>query len=291
MGGMSGEQPEFYSGASESHDVAADPPEAATPLTLAAGQVASDVDLLLDAGPDTLAAKASDTSWNVVWSGRTKIPGNAQKVPASLLPPAGQLDLLATGGWALRSGSSFFDALLSGGWTPSVGKHGASTRHFDQLPAMPDTLVAFAESLFGTAAAFGEVSGTGSTNGHKIKGNVTLRGQYFGGPRPLKLTLTFKYHGKPRALNSQPGPVPPMAPVAVVVDPPLTQVVNGGQAQFTASVEGAAGGVTWEVRGLGTVDAAGLYTAPAAGAFRTQLVARSSSQPGAIGLAAVDVGP
>jgi hypothetical protein len=291
FGGMSGEQPEFYSGASESHDVAADPSDAATPLTLAAGQVATDVDLLLDAGPDTSVAKASDTSWNVVWSGRAKIPGNGQKVPGSVLPPPGQLDLLATGGWALRSGSSLFDTLFSGGWTPSVGKHGASARQYDQVPAMPDTLMSFAESLFGASAAFSEVSGAGSTNGRRIKGNITLRGAYFGGPRALKLTLTFKYHGKPRPVDSQPGPVPPMAPIAVVVDPPLTQVANGGQAQFTAAVEGASGGVTWEVRGLGTVDAAGLYTAPAAGTFRAQVVARSQSQPGAVGLAAVDVGP
>jgi len=291
FGGMSGEQPEFYSGASESHDPTADPPGTATPLTLAAGEVASDVDLLLDAGAGTLGVKASDTSWNIVWSGRAKIPGDAQKVPASVLPPAGELDLLATGGWALHSGSSFFDTLMSGGWTPAVGKHGASTRRYDHQLAMPDTMVAFAESLFGTAAAFGEVSATGSTNGHRLNGNVTLRGQYFAGPRPRKLTLTFKYRGRPRAMNAQPGQVPPMSASAVVVEPALVQIGHGAQTQFTANVEGASGSVTWDVRGLGTVDANGLYTAPAAGAFRAEVVARSTSEPAAIGLAAVDVAP
>ena len=291
FGGMSGEQPEFYSGPSESHDVTADPPGVAAPLTLAAGQVASDVDVLLDAGATTLGVKASDTSWNVVWSGRARIPGDAQKVPASVLPPAGELDLLGTGGWALHSGSSFFDTLLSGGWTPAVGKHGVSTKRYDHQLAMPDAMVAFAEALFGATAAFGEVSASGSTNGHRLKGNITLRGEYFGGPKLRKLTLAFKYRGRPRALDVRPGPVPPMFPAAVVVEPALVQVANGAQTQFTASVEGASGGVTWEVRGLGTVDASGVYTAPAAGTFRAEVVARSAGEPGAIGLAAVDVGP
>src|SRR5262249_34249439 len=133
--------------------------------------------------------------------------------------------------------------------------------------------------------------GSGSTNGHKLKGDVTLHGQYFGGSHPVKLTLTFKYRGKPRPIDTQPGPVPPMDPVAVMVEPPLAQVGNGGQTQFTASVEGTSGGVTWEVRGLGTVDASGVYTAPAAGTFRAEVVARSIGASGAIGLAAVNVGP
>ena len=91
--------------------------------------------------------------------------------------------------------------------------------------------------------------------------------------------------------NGAPGPVPPIAPVAVVVAPALTQVDPGGQVAFAASVEGAAAGVTWELRGPGTIDANGLYTAPSSGTARTEVIARSASDPRAVGLAAVDVGP
>jgi len=156
---------------------------------------------------------------------------------------------------------------------------------------MPDTMLAFGELLFGTAATFSEVSASGSTNGRKLKGSVVLRGRYSAGTRSVKLTLTFKYRGGRLAVGEQPGPVPPIAPVAVVVTPTLAQVGHGGQVTFAVSVEGAAAGVTWELRGPGTIDGSGLYTAPASGTARAQVIARSTSAPGAIGLAAVDVGP
>ncbi|HZJ71459.1 MAG TPA: hypothetical protein VFF36_11055 [Planctomycetota bacterium] len=105
----------------------------------------------------------------------------------------------------------------------------------------------------------------------------------------MKVSVSLR--GRPRAMNEQPGEVPPMSASAVVVEPALVQIGHGAQTQFTANVEGASAGVTWEVRGLGTVDANGLYTAPAGGAFRAEVVARSTSEPAAIGLAAVDVGP
>jgi hypothetical protein len=82
-----------------------------------------------------------------------------------------------------------------------------------------------------------------------------------------------------------------MSASAVVVEPALVQIGHGAQTQFTANVEGASGSVTWEVRGLGTIDANGLYTAPAGGTFRAQVVARGGGEPGTVGLAAVDVGP
>jgi len=291
LGGVNGEQPEFFSGANESHDALADPPDAATPLTLSAGEVVSDVDLLLDEDARTIGAKASDTSWTVGWRGRAKIPGDAQKVPPAALPPPGRLDLLSTGGLALRSGSPLFDALFSGRWTPAIGRRGPSTRRYDHALAMPATMLAFSESLFGTAATFTEVSAAGSTNGRKLKGSVTARGRYSLGARSVKLTLTFKYRGSRFAVNAEPGAVPPLPPVAVVVAPALVQVGHGGQVAFAASVEGTGVGVTWELRGPGTIDATGLYTAPASGITRTQVIARSASAPGAIGLAAVDIGP
>ncbi|HWP64281.1 MAG TPA: hypothetical protein VNO26_00015, partial [Candidatus Limnocylindria bacterium] len=290
LGGMSGEQPEFYAAASESHDPAADPPDLAAPIALAAGEVAR-ADLLLDAAAGTVAARASDTSWHVVWKGRARIPGDRQKVPASLLPPPGRLDLLATGGWALRSGSTLFDVLLSGRWAPSVGKRGASARRYEHEPAMPDVLTEFAESLFGTQAAFEELSATGRTNGKQLRGAITLRGRYFGGPRSTKLTLTYKYRGRPRGVDVVPGPVPPLATAAVVVEPALAETTPGGQVSFAAVVEGAPGGVTWSLTGPGSIDAAGVYRAPAGGGGRAYVAARSVSQPGAVGLAAVDVVP
>jgi hypothetical protein len=78
--------------------------------------------------------------------------------------------------------------------------------------------------------------------------------------------------------------------VAVVVTPPLPSVAPGGQVGFAAGVEGAAAGVTWELRGPGAIDAGGVYTAPASGAARAHVIARSTGDPRAIGLAAVDVG-
>jgi len=78
---------------------------------------------------------------------------------------------------------------------------------------------------------------------------------------------------------------------ALPLAPARASVAPGEQVAFGASVEGSAGGVTWEVRGPGTIDAAGLYTAPAAITARTQVIARSTGDPRAIGLAAVDVAP
>jgi hypothetical protein len=291
LGGVNGERPEFFSGVNESHDVLVDPPEAATPLTLGAGETATDVDLLLDGDPRTAGAKASDTSWRVTWRGRAKVPGDSAKVPPEALPPPGRLDLLGTGALVLRSGSTLFDTLFSGHWTPAVRRRGVSKRRYDHTLGMPDTLLAFGELLFGNAATFSEVSASGSAKRRKVKGSVVLRGLYFTGARSLKLTLTFKYRGGRLTVDQQPGPVPPIAPVAVVVAPTLAQVGHGGQVTFAASVEGALAGVTWELRGPGTIDASGLYTAPGSGTARAQVIARSTSVPGAIGLAAVDVGP
>jgi hypothetical protein len=151
-------------------------------------------------------------------------------------------------------------------------------------------MLAFGELLFGGSAVFTEVSAGGATNGRKVAGNITLRGQFLGGPRAVRLTLTFKYKGKPIAATADPGPVPPISPVAVMVTPALAAVAPGGQVAFAASVEGGAAGVTWELRGPGTIDAGGLYTAPAT-TTRTHVIARSMSDPRAIGLAAIDVAP
>jgi hypothetical protein len=291
LGGVNGEQPEFFSGTTEGHGALADPAASVTPLALGAGDVVTDVDLLLDEDALTIGAKARDTVWNVTWRGRAKIPGDVDKLGDALLPPPGRLDLLGTGGVVLRSGSILYDALFAGRWMPTVTRRGASSRRYDHTLALPEATLVFSEALFGGAAVFTEVSAGGTTNGRKVKGTITARGQYFGGSRGVRLTLTFKYKGKALAVGAEPGAVPPISPVAVVVTPALAAVVPGGQVAFGASVEGGAAGITWEVLGPGTIDAAGLYTAPAATTARTHVIARSISDPRAIGLAAVDVAP
>jgi hypothetical protein len=291
MGGVHGERPEFYSGPGESHDALDDPPTVATTLTLAAGDVLTDVDVLLDEDPLSVGSKASDTAWTVVWSGRARIPGASRKVPAAGLPPPGPLELLSTGGWALRSGSALFDVVFAGRWMPHVGRRRASARRFDHVLARPELMLELGEVLFAGAASFTEVSAGGGTNGRRVKGSITTRGDFLGGPRPVRLTLTFKYKGKPHPIDIEPGPVPPMAPVAVVITPALASVLPGAQVVFQASVEGTAPGVTWDVLGPGTIDANGTYTAPVSGTARVHVIARSGDDPRAIGLAAVDVRP
>jgi hypothetical protein len=290
LGGVSGERPEFFSGPNESHDLLDDPPDEATPLALGAGDVVTDADLLLDEDASTVGARASDTAWDVSWRGRLKVPRRTQRLPASALPPPGRLELLGTGGVALRSGSTF-DTLVAGTWTPALRGSGASRRRFVHTLAAPDALLVFSETLFAGAAVFTEVEASGTTNGRKVKGKITVRGLYFGGASGVRVTVTFKYKGKPAPLDTRAGPVPPISPVAVVVAPALAAVAPGGQVAFGASVEGASSGVTWEVIGPGRIDAAGVYTAPTSGTTRAQVIARSRSDRHAIGLAAVDVGP
>jgi hypothetical protein len=289
LGGMSGEQPEFFSGPGEGYDPAVDPPGAATPLVLGAGAVVR-ADLRLDADPLTTGSKAADTIWGVTWRGRARVPGDAAKIPAGALPPPGRLALGATGGWSLQSGSPLFDVALDGTWTPRVRRRGASPRLFEHALGHPEAIFTFGELLFDGAASFGDVSGEGSVTTKRVRGRVTMSGTYFGGSRAVPLTVTLKYKGQRLAPDTTPGPVPPMPPVAVVVTPALAAVAPGAQIAFAASVEGAAGGVVWTIDGPGTIDAAGTYTAPATGAVRVHVTARSASEPAAVGLAAVDVG-
>lgn len=291
LGGVNAEYAEFYNGAAESHDPLADPPAAAAVLTLAAGEVVADAHVLLDQDPLTAGAKAADTNWTVSWRGRAKVPGQRVKLGPEFLPPPGPLDLLATGGWTLRSGSTLFDALLSGVWTPAISRRGASPRRFVHVPADPDTVLAFASALFGGDAVFSEVEARGSTNGRKVRGSLTVRGEFVASPRSPRLTLALKYKGVPRSVPVEAGPVPPLAPVAVVVTPALAAVAPGAQVVFSAAVEGASGGVTWETLGPGSIDAGGVFTAPASGAERTHVFARSTGDPRAVGLAAADVAP
>jgi hypothetical protein len=85
------------------------------------------------------------------------------------------------------------------------------------------------------------------------------------------------------------GPVPPIPPIAVVVSPLRGSIVPGGQVAFTASVEGAPAGVTWEISGPGAIGPDGVFTA-AGLPGRVHVTARSTSDPRAVGLASVDVG-
>jgi len=293
VGGLSGEQPEFFSGATESHDPRADPPDRAVPITLAPGAVVTNADVLLDAGPLTTGSSLVDTAWRVAWSGRAKVPGIRERLSPDLLPPIGRIELVASGGLVFRSSSSFYDVLFGGHWTPVVNQSGAVTRRFEHVLDVPDVALEFAESLFSGAATVTQVAAGGRTNKQatKIRGSITMRGQFFGRGRPLPLTLTYTYVGSPLTVGGgEAGPVPPIPPIGVVVTPLRGGIAPGGQVTFAASVEGAPGGVTWEISGPGAIDADGVFTA-AAQPGRVHVTARSTSDPRAVGLASVDVGP
>jgi len=292
-GGVNGESAEYFSGAGESHDPALDPPGGAVAIALGAGQVRSDVNLLLDADRDADGSKLVETAWDVSWRGRAKVPGTSEKLPSGALPTPGRLELLASGGMALRSSAPFFDVLYRGRWTSVRRLRGPSARRYAHQVGSAESLLAYGEALFNGLATFTEVTGSGRVNAsaRKIRGGVTLRGRYGGAGRTLPLTLVFRYQGTRAAFGGTPGPVPPIPPAAVVVSPALAAVAPGGQVAFSATVEGHAGGggVTWTVVGGGTIDGNGLFTAPASGPQRTAIVARSAADPRITGLAAADV--
>jgi hypothetical protein len=293
IGGLSGEQPEFFSGAAERHDPGADPPDAATPITLGPGSVMADANVLLNAGSGTTGSPLLDTAWRVAWSGRAKVPGIRERLGEDLLPPIGRIELLASGGLVFRSGSSFYDVLFGGHWTPILNAGGAVTRRFEHDLDVPGSALEFAESLFSGAATVTALSAGGRVNKRatKIRGSITMRGQFFAGRRSLPLTLAYKYTGSPLPTGGgEPGPVPPIPPIAVVVTPLRGSTTPGGQVSFAASVEGAPPGVTWEISGPGSIDAGGRFTASAE-VGRVHVVARSASDPRAVGLASVDVAP
>jgi hypothetical protein len=99
-----------------------------------------------------------------------------------------------------------------------------------------------------------------------------------------------------RASSGQPSgasasPPPAGQSVIVVTSPPQVELAPGGSASFAASVTGTADtSVKWSVAevGGGTVDASGLYTAPAVeGVFHVR--AGSSAMPGVGGVSVVTV--
>src|SRR5665811_1128260 len=69
-------------------------------------------------------------------------------------------------------------------------------------------------------------------------------------------------------------PTLPPATVTVMVTPATATVLRGQSQQFVAQVSGSSDKtVTWQATtGAGTIDSAGLYTAPSDGAFAGYLV-------------------
>ncbi|MDX2150588.1 MAG: Ig-like domain-containing protein, partial [Bryobacteraceae bacterium] len=86
-----------------------------------------------------------------------------------------------------------------------------------------------------------------------------------------------------------------LQPVAVTVSPVTTTLVAGGTAQFRSTVRWTtSSGVTWSVQpALGTVDATGLYRAPASvsGNQTVTITARSTADPTRASTATVTVTP
>lgn len=80
--------------------------------------------------------------------------------------------------------------------------------------------------------------------------------------------------------------------VAVSISPPSASLFTGGQQQFTATVTGSGNkAVTWGVvKGAGSVNAAGLYTAPSV-AGTAQVRAESTADPSKSATATVTITP
>ena len=120
------------------------------------------------------------------------------------------------------------------------------------------------------------------------------RAWWFG---PLLAIATFPGCGGGGTSSGPPPPPPPT--IFVSVSPLSESVLLGKTAQFTATVIGASNqAVTWSVNGasagssaLGTISAAGLYTAPAdlPAPANVTIIATSGAQPASIGRAQVTV--
>lgn len=107
---------------------------------------------------------------------------------------------------------------------------------------------------------------------------------------PVNLSYSFTGNGTgvfaSRTDDNLPVTVP--APTVVTVSPSTTMLTTGATSTFSATVTGGGGGgVTWTTDG-GTIDSAGMYTAPAtAGVFHVRATATDGS--GAVGSATVHV--
>lgn len=89
-----------------------------------------------------------------------------------------------------------------------------------------------------------------------------------------------------------PPPLAQAANVSVTVTPNSVTVLQGATQSFVAMVTGTSNtAVTWSVEGTsgGTIDSAGLYTAPQNGAGTFRVVATSQANPSVDGIAAVVV--
>ncbi len=158
--------------------------------------------------------------------------------------------------------------------------------------------LAAGESLVLSAAVTGDVKTVTWSVAEADGGTVTADGVYTApqtaGTYNVVATSTVdpSKQGMATITATAPPPPPPPPPtVAIAVTPQTASAVAGNTVQFTATVTGSTdGGVTWSVAesGAGTVNATGLYTAPAtAGTYH--VVAASHADTSTTATAAVTV--
>ena len=121
-------------------------------------------------------------------------------------------------------------------------------------------------------------------------GSVTGEGLYSAPSSAGVFHLAAASHADPKQIAEAEITVTTGAPaISVSIEPARVTLVAGATARFRATITGSAdGAVTWSAPDGGTVDSAGLFTAPkAAGTFR--VVAAAHADPGKTATATVEV--
>jgi len=121
-------------------------------------------------------------------------------------------------------------------------------------------------------------------------GSVTGEGLYTAPSSAGVFHLAAASHADPKQIAEAEIIVTSVAPeISVSVDPARVTLVAGETARFHATVTGSSdGAISWSAPDGGTIDSAGLFTAPkAAGTFR--VVASAHADPGKTATATVDV--
>ena len=121
-------------------------------------------------------------------------------------------------------------------------------------------------------------------------GSVTGEGLYSAPSSAGVFHLAAASHADPKQIAEAEITVTTGAPaISVSIEPARVTLVAGATARFRATITGSAdGAVTWSAPDGGTVDSAGLFTAPkAAGTFR--VVAAAHADPGKTAIATVEV--
>ncbi len=179
-------------------------------------------------------------------------------------------------------------ATQPGADSPPAGQDVTVEVHPSNVWVQPGGTVSFGSTVTGTADT--SVTWAVAESGG---GTVSSTGVYTAPLTSGTYTVTAT-SGKGKALGRSKVTVSPTPVPTVSISPTAPTVAAGGRVAFSATVTGTTStAVTWSVReasGCGSIDATGLYTAPAAGATCHVDVA-SVEAPSATASATVTVSP